>query len=489
MESEVLNRLQYTNMVLEELVEQSYDLDKGIEGFVQSCTETLTEILQIKRAGVWLYNEDKTELTATDVFMRTEHEHINGCTRNEEDMPNYFSALSKKRAIIAGDAMNDERTKDSAESYLKPNNIISVLDIPIRSGPEVRGIVSCEALGEGRVWDENDITFAGSVADILSISYEVEHRKAVESERGEIQNAFGRYVSDDLVNEMMANPELLKLGGETRELTVMFTDIRNFTGICEKLNDPALIIALMNEFLTPMSDAIMQSKGTIDKYIGDAIMAFWNAPLDNPGHAKDACRAALAIKECLDPINEAVAKESRETGKEFFELKVGVGINTGMCAVGNMGSKQRFSYSALGDAVNLSHRLEDQTKYYGVSTIIGQSTYDQVEDFACLEIDIIKVKGKNKSTHIYALWGDEEAAESIVFQRLQHAQNKLLDLYRDRDFKKAQAHLTEHLDLYLEHLPKICEIYNGRIQHFLDNPPGDQWDGVYVAPSKKADVG
>ena len=205
-----------------------------------------------------------------------------------------------------------------------------------------------------------------------------------EAERRQVKQAFGMYISPDLLNDLAKNPDKLKLGGETRELTVMFTDIRGFTGIAESMS-PGELIQLMNDFLTPMSDLVMSNRGTIDKYMGDAMMAFWNAPLDDSEHARHACMAALKMNRALDPINDNLRLRAQALGKPPLLLKAGIGINSGSTSVGNMGSKQRFAYSAIGDTVNLASRLEGQTRTYNASVIIGEATQKLVPDFAALE--------------------------------------------------------------------------------------------------------
>lgn len=304
-----------------------------------------------------------------------------------------------------------------------------------------------------------------------------------ESERKQIREAFGLYISPEYMEELTSNPGKLALGGQTKNLTVMFTDIRSFTSISEKLT-PEELIHLMNDFLTPMSDLVMVNRGTIDKYMGDAMMAFWNAPLDDPQHAKNACRAALKMNEALVPINENLAKMSAEKGTEPLVLKAGIGINTGSASVGNMGSKQRFAYSALGDNVNLASRLEGQTKAYGVETLIGEGTYIKAQEFACLELDLIKVKGKNEPERIYALVGDEDMAQSDEFSKWATSHNKMLEAYRSQDFKAALKLNELCLTQNSGNISDFYHMFKQRINDLIASPPPSDWDGVYVATSK-----
>lgn len=303
-----------------------------------------------------------------------------------------------------------------------------------------------------------------------------------ESERLRVRDAFGLYISPDFMKELTSDPKKLKLGGEIKDLSVMFTDIRDFTSISEGLT-PEELIQLMNDFLTPMSDLVMQNKGTIDKYIGDAMMAFWNAPLNDPDHARHACLAALAMQKILEPINENIRQRAVEKNKPPTLLKVGIGINTGPCAVGNMGSRQRFAYSALGDTVNTASRLESQTKTYGCSTLIGEPTWQHVQDMACLEADLIKVKGKTKPMRIFMLLGDEITSRNQDFQALKKLHGLMLAAYQKGDFQTAFEMMKKCQDLNYASVEKLYELYATRIIEMLKSPPKN-WDGVYVAEHK-----
>ena len=303
-----------------------------------------------------------------------------------------------------------------------------------------------------------------------------------EYERRQVRNAFGLYISPDFMKELTADPDKLRLGGEIRDLSVMFTDIRSFTSISEGLK-PKELIQLMNDFLTPMSDLVMQNRGTIDKYMGDAMMAFWNAPLDDAHHARNACITALNMQAALEPINQSIIKQAKANGKEPVLLQAGIGINTGPCAVGNMGSKQRFAYSTLGDAVNLASRLEGQTKNYGVDILIGENTYEAVRDFACLEMDLIRVKGKSEAVRIYALLGDEKAAADNAFTALKRDHDAMISAYQEGNFKAALDDAKACKKYAFYDLDILYNLYIGRCENMIKNPPED-WDGVYVATTK-----
>ncbi|MEM6616941.1 MAG: adenylate/guanylate cyclase domain-containing protein [Pseudomonadota bacterium] len=308
-----------------------------------------------------------------------------------------------------------------------------------------------------------------------------------EVQRKEVRSAFGQYLSPALVEQLAEDPSKLTLGGETRTLSVLFSDVRGFTAISESYKeDPQGLTRLMNQFLTPLSNAIMDRGGTIDKYMGDAIMAFWNAPLDDPDHAKHACDAALAMLRDVDRLNVEREREAEAAGVPFLPLNVGVGINTGDCVVGNMGSDQRFDYSVLGDSVNLASRLEGQSKGYGLPIIVGDATADAARDgFAIIEIDLIRVKGKQEPEHVHAVLGDHAVRESEWFGRVAEANKALLASYRGRAFESAKealealrradedGTLTDYLALYAE-----------RIEVFEADPPPEDWDGVFVATSK-----
>ncbi|MCI5059589.1 MAG: adenylate/guanylate cyclase domain-containing protein [Alphaproteobacteria bacterium] len=328
-----------------------------------------------------------------------------------------------------------------------------------------------------------DPVYPSAVLSILFLVSSLLSYARSEVDRRQVRDAFGHYISPEFMEELTKSPELLKLGGDTRELTVMFTDIRSFTKISEKLT-PEELIQLMNDFLTPMSDLVMESRGTIDKYMGDAMMAFWNAPLDDPNHARHACLTALKMNEALKPVNEALQKRGDEEGTEPLYLNAGIGVNTGQCSVGNMGSKQRFAYSALGDSVNLASRLEGQTKAYGLNILIGEETAKQVDDLALLEVDLIQVVGREEPVRVYTLVGDAEFARMQEFKAWQAAHNGMLAAYRILDLSCAAQDCKEAKEKAGEQLQAFYDIYQARIAEFTKNPPPNDWGGVYVAKSK-----
>lgn len=469
--------------------------------------------------------------------------------------------------------------------------------------------------------------FAAAVLYAL-LSYLGYYRE--EQGKAQVRNAFGRYLSPVVVERLAENPDQLNLGGEERSMTVMFSDIRGFTTISEKFrDDPKGLTALINQFLTPMTRAVLERQGTIDKYIGDCLMAFWNAPLDDEDHARHACQAALDMFQALSRVNEELARggaasdsgpdvqadyrlarqyglgsgveqdldkafglltqaaqrgfanaqynlgkayrdgagvaaddtealrwfraaaeqdyakaqqrlgtryarglgtapdrgealfwlnlaarkgltsaqedavrlaehlsaEERAeverrldnwkpiTTRDGLSLEMGVGLNTGPCVVGNMGSEQRFDYSVIGDPVNLASRLEGQTKNYGVGILISEATRRLAPDFAALELDLIAVKGKREAVRIFALLGNPAHAESEGFRMLEAGHGELLAAYRAQDWRTAKAWLLRCRQLAPE-LGDLYDVYQDRIRRFEAEAPDPAWDGVFRATAK-----
>jgi adenylate cyclase len=308
-----------------------------------------------------------------------------------------------------------------------------------------------------------------------------------QAQRRQIRSAFGQYLSPALVAQLAQSPEKLVLGGEEREMTIMFSDVRGFTTISESYkHDPQGLTALMNRFLTPLTNAILARKGTIDKYMGDAIMAFWNAPLDDREHQLNACEAAVDMLERIDVLNKQRELEAQEGGHAYIPLNVGVGLNTGVCVVGNMGSDLRFDYSVLGDSVNLASRLEGQSKEYGFPIIVGSKTALAVKDkFAILELDFIMVKGKKEPEVIYAIAGREDTAQSGRFQRLRNLTIEMLACYRSRDWEGALAAIERGRRTDEAHaLELLYNLYETRILGYQKNPPPEDWNGAFALLTK-----
>jgi adenylate cyclase len=308
-----------------------------------------------------------------------------------------------------------------------------------------------------------------------------------QAQRRRIRSAFSQYLSPALVEQLAQSREKLVLGGEEREMTIMFSDVRGFTTISESYkHDPQGLTALMNRFLTPLTNAILDRKGTIDKYMGDAIMAFWNAPLDDTSHQVNACEAALDMLERIDALNKEREIEAQHGGHVYIPINVGVGLNTGTCVVGNMGSNLRFDYSVLGDSVNLASRLEGQSKEYGFPIIIGSNTALAVKDkFAILELDFIMVKGKREPEVIYAIAGRQDIAQSGRFQRLRNLTIEMLACYRSRDWEGALAAIERGRITDDGHsLESLYNLYAARIRSLQQNPPSEDWNGAYALLSK-----
>ena len=303
-----------------------------------------------------------------------------------------------------------------------------------------------------------------------------------QGQRRQIRSAFGQYLSPALIEQLAQSPEKLKLGGEEREMTIMFSDVRGFTTISESFkHDPQGLTTLMNRFLTPLTNAILDRKGTIDKYMGDAIMAFWNAPLDDKEHQINACEAAIDMLERIDVLNKTREVEAQEGGYTFIPINVGVGLNTGTCVVGNMGSNLRFDYSVLGDTVNLASRLEGQTKEYGFSIIVGSRTAMAVkEKFAILELDFIMVKGKKEPEVIYAIAGRQDTANSERFQRLRNLTIEMLACYRNRDWDGALDAIERGRKTDLaDSLEYLYDMYEERLHAYKEDPPPPDWNGAF----------
>ena len=303
----------------------------------------------------------------------------------------------------------------------------------------------------------------------MSYGYFVETRG-----KRQITGLFGQYVPPELVDEMAKAPTQYSLAAESRELTVLFSDVRGFTTISEGLS-PSDLADLMNQFLTPMTEVIHRSRGTIDKYMGDAIMAFWGAPLNDTEHARHALEAGLEMIAKLDDIN------SQFRAKGWPEISIGVGLNTGLMNVGNMGSSFRMAYTVIGDAVNLGSRLEGLTKKYGVRLIVSETTKDAVPEYAFRELDRVRVKGKAKPVAIYEPLG--------LAEQLDPQWKKELKLFADtmRLYRAQQWDTAELNFVNLQRgskSPALYKVYAERVAHFRKAPPAADWDGVFEHESK-----
>ena len=295
-----------------------------------------------------------------------------------------------------------------------------------------------------------------------------------ERAKRELRGTFSKYVSPAIVNEVLKDPKNLELGGRKERITVFFSDIRGFTTISEKF-DPRALSDLLNSYLTPMTEIVFKNKGTLDKYMGDAIMAFFGAPIHFADHARSACQCALQSLERLAELNAKYRKNG------WSEIDIGIGLNTGECNVGNMGSQTVRNYTVMGDAVNLASRLEGINKTYGTKIIISESTYVEVKsDFICREIDWVRVKGKLQPVKIYELIGANQSRQ-IALAAIEYfcAGYKL---YHDKNFKGA---ITQFENAIQHNSNDVTsKLYIERCKKFLAEPPPSDWDGVFVMKTK-----
>ncbi len=297
-----------------------------------------------------------------------------------------------------------------------------------------------------------------------------------EARQRQIRRTFSQYMSPHYVEELARHPERLKLGGQARSMTIMFCDIRGFTSLSERLDTEALT-HFMNSFLSPMTEIITEQKGTIDKYIGDCIMAFWNAPLDDPEHVQNAVRAAQAMRRKLAELNREW--EAEAAYRVILPVRFGIGINTGECVVGNFGSEAHFDYSLLGDPVNLASRLEGLGKVYGIDLIIGEETAASLDDPTLLELDLVAVKGKTQAGRIFTLPPEQVEGDEFIKEH-----SALLTAYRRQDWTAALHLLDDSRLAAARHLAPVYELYRQRIARFQTEAPPTNWNGVFTAEEK-----
>ena len=304
--------------------------------------------------------------------------------------------------------------------------------------------------------------------------------QTVEAQRGQIRTAFSRYLAPAVVQEMIANPKKLQLGGEQRELTLLFCDVRNFTSISERLTATELT-HFINELLTPLSEIILDRRGTIDKYMGDAIMAFWNAPLDDPNHRTHACGAAIAMAQKMDELNERWKVNAEATQRPFSDVRIGIGLNSGECCVGNLGSTMRFDYSAIGDEVNVTSRFEGLTKMYGVSAAVGQRALSK--DFPMLELDLVQVKGRKRPEKIYTFL-QLLRADASQLELLGHAHAEFLAAYRQQRWDEANCLIDKCRGVGIAELDTCYSLFESRMNHLRRASLPSDWDGSFEMTEK-----
>lgn len=289
-----------------------------------------------------------------------------------------------------------------------------------------------------------------------------------------LRRAFSAYISPSLVDILIKHPDTLTLTGEKRTITVLFSDIRGFTTLSESVT-PEKLVLILNKYLGPMTDIVMANKGTLDKYIGDAVMAIYNAPLDVVDHAEKAAGSALEMMRKLDELNVAFQRDFQHS------IKIGIGLHTGEAVVGNMGSEQRFNYTAIGDTVNLASRLEARTKAYGVPILIsGKTRYALSGGFVCRRMDRLRVKGKAKPVEIFELmgYGEEDRRHHNLIDRFQHGLAQYFDNHFNAALKEFEALAHDYPD------DKPTQVFIQRCRDFIQTPPPEDWGGVYVAEDK-----
>ena len=293
-----------------------------------------------------------------------------------------------------------------------------------------------------------------------------------ELERSKVRTAFSQYLAPAMVEKLAQSSESLVLGGERKEMTFLFSDIRGFTAISEKYQkDPEGLTDLINQVLTVLSNEILATEGTIDKYMGDCIMAFWNAPTDQPDHRDRALQAAFAMQKALTNLNLDLERSEQDT------LSVGIGINSGQCIVGNMGSEDRFDYTVLGDAVNLASRLEGQCSHYGFEMILGEETAKTLQGHQIVELDMLAVKGKTEPVKIYT------ALENFDQSNFIEEHNQFLSFYRAKQWTEALDHIKKYQS-QINEFGIYYDLFLRRIDELKENPPENDWQGVFIADFK-----
>ena len=312
---------------------------------------------------------------------------------------------------------------------------------------------------------------------LASINYVREEQR-----RAGIRSAFSQYLAPELVEQLTREPDRLKLGGETRTMSVLFSDVRGFTSIAESFKDnPSGLTELMNSLLTPLSRAVIERRGTIDKYIGDAIMAFWNAPLDDSDHARHACEAGLAISDRLDELNAALAHKYQRGGENLPPMEIGIGISTGVCMVGNMGSDIRFDYSVLGDSVNLASRLQGLASSYGLRILVCPETAARCRgELATIDIDDVRVRGRLDAVTVHSVFGGSDLLRDARFRAFRTAFVDMRAHYGRGEWDRALA----ALEVSQKHsndprLDRLLDLYARRITTLVSRSPLKGWNGVF----------
>jgi adenylate cyclase len=340
------------------------------------------------------------------------------------------------------------------------------------------GMLLLEVVVSGALWQYGDLALPQAGGLIMVVALFALNMTfgyfTTERTKRQITGLFGQYVPSEVVDEMSKNPEQVSMEGESREMTILFSDVRGFTTISEGL-EPRDLSLLMNEFLTPLSRVIYGHRGTIDKYMGDCIMAFWGAPLPDARHAYQAVLSGLEMQRELS----ALQPHFKERG--WPPIHIGVGINTGRVSVGNMGSEVRVAYTVMGDAVNLASRLEGITKEYGAGVLVGEHTKEAAPEFVYRELDQVRVKGKDKPVAIFEPLGLVGEVGQEVLEEMKLFQ-QALRMYRKQEWDKVELQLYNLLRIAPQ--SKLYAVYAERVAHYRNNPPGENWDGVFVFKTK-----
>jgi len=321
------------------------------------------------------------------------------------------------------------------------------------------------------------------IAAVILVALHVNIVKFIQefNQKQQIKKQFGTYMSPDMVARLIKDPSLLKLGGTEQELTIAFTDVRGFTSISEHYGrDVEGLTKIMNRYMTAMCKSILSNGGTLDKFIGDAIMFFFNAPLDNTKHCKDAVKSALEMIGSLDEFNKEIAAE----GIPAFGM--GLGINTGVVVVGNMGSEQRFDYTCLGDAVNLASRLEGQSKNYGVLIVLGPVTAERLGDeYFTLELDEIAVKGKRDGVRIYTVfYNPADMDKYLIWLDMKSIHDQMLADYRAQRWAAARSKVISLKGSFDGQMDNYYDLWSERIDEMAAADLPSDWDGIFRATSK-----
>ena len=348
---------------------------------------------------------------------------------------------------------------------------------PLLAAAGTLGLAGLVTAGTLVAWNSNLILPLASplLLIVLIFMLHMTYGYFIESRgKRQLANLFGHYIPPELVDEMSKSPEEYSLEGENREMTVLFSDVRGFTSISEGM-DPKQLTQLMNALLTPMTRVIHKNRGTIDKYMGDAIMSFWGAPIADPDHARHALYAAMEMMGEL----KIMQADFRQRG--WPDVNIGIGLNTGNMNVGNMGSEFRMAYTVLGDAVNLGSRLEGLTKSYGVNIIASETTISEIPEYVFRELDLVRVKGKSEPVAIFEPIGHRDDLEESVISEL-NAYRQALTHFRAQSWDKAEADFVGLRQASPERL--LYQVYIDRIKFYRREPPGNDWDGVFTHTSK-----